>query len=125
MKLVWGTTAAMFWANAALAEVCDKVRPNWHPGDSVAFYDPYLLAYHPMGIAVAILMIAAIWVRNCTMSVILVSVAILVVLRQLWFADGVAMSARAEGCIAQPYLMTCFILAVGVAIIAFCRVKGN
>ncbi|WP_422039889.1 hypothetical protein [Roseibium sp.] len=113
----------VLFPGAALAEVCDKMRPGWDPSqgqvsqlDDVLYFfgtSPFMLTY--AGLIVASLLLRNRWL--CFVSA-LVSIAFAALHAGDWmfeWSGTVHKGAIAEGCMAPPYLLIGLFLSAFMA----------
>lgn len=106
--------AVAFFATPAFAEVCDKVRPRWHPssGPVNQFEDLYFFLTSYFGIILFIAVASALYVNRRWFSWGIAFLLCCVALSQLagfiWDSDAIAVTAVSEGCKTLP------ILSIGV-----------
>ncbi len=122
-RVTWtiGFMATLFPA-AAIAEVCDKERPFWKPGDDPATAWDELIGLSTLPVSLALLALAgiALTTRNratfAIAAVLWAGIAFVVSVDRYEYAlDYVEASALAEGCLGPPHLF------IGLAI-AICAV---
>ena len=112
MKLTLGALIGGLLPTGAIAEVCDKERPDWNPSDGPVgpFEDVVLFVVTPFGLILLALAVASVLVRHTWLTA-LTTVIMTAVLALLWSewreADEVKMASIAEGCraAASPILI--------------------
>ncbi len=107
---------------SALAEVCDKVRPNWEPGTPVtAFGEMVALMGTPPSL---ILLLATAFVLRFRhkwggLIVVVLWTAWISVVSLLGGRDEMRVAASAEGCIGSPTLFIAVVAAICIATILY------
>ena len=112
----------IFPASSAIAEVCDKVRPDWNPstGSISQVQELYFFFSNPLGIILIALCILAFIIRHTIVSslvaLVLVAVASLIAVNWLWPVDGVTQEAFREGCTANPLFTSIVVVALAAMV---------
>ena len=114
------TLCTAFAPSQALAEVCDKARPNWSPADGpvTIWTDPLFPLTNP--VTLAILAIAAIALltrrRGIAIAATLLNGLLTVAIATYFLPDpsGVQKIAFKEGCIAPPHLSLAITAAITI-----------
>ncbi len=114
------STVLVLLPGAALAEVCDKIRPGWDISNGpVSQVDNVLFFFSasPATIILVGLIVISLLLRNRWMCLIsaLVSIALATILMLDWVLEWggkVTEFGIAEGCVVPPYLLSAVFLAV-------------
>ena len=118
-----GLTAAPFLLlpGAAVAEVCDKVRPLWAPGAPATAWDEFLgLIATPPSLVLLVLSALAVRFRHQWGALVVVVLwSAWVSLVALSAPDEIRAAAIAEGCIGSPVLFIGVVAAICVAMILY------
>jgi hypothetical protein len=115
--LIWG-----FLPTGAIAEVCDKVRPDWNPSDGPVgpFEDVVLFFVTPFGLILLALAVASVLVRRTWLTALttVIMTAVLAPFWSEWGEDNEVMRlAIAEGCRAAASPILIIVVLVTLAII--------
>lgn len=100
----------MFTAVPAVAEVCDKMRPDWNPADGPAgaFGEAITLLTSPWALLTIAFIVAAYFLRQAILAhaAIALATSLMVVLAviPLLIASPILEAARTEGCVGPGYL---------------------
>ncbi len=114
-------------ADPAFAEVCDKVRPDWHSSDGPVsqLQELYIFFSNPLGLLLISLCFLALLVKRtwvCTLvMLLLVAVAGLIAAHWFWPIDGITREANLEGCIAPPFITSLVMLVLAIVVGTFGR----
>ena len=116
------TALALLSPTPALAEVCDKLRPDWVPGsEAVGWFGEIIFTFtSPPGLALLLLFALAMW-RGWRWLLVIVTLAAVALAFLLYVGNGAEMAAaaRAEGCIGSQGPAAAVALFLGV--LAFLR----
>ena len=121
LRLAWMSLVVLSLPTALQAEVCDKVRPNWKPGETVGQWGETILLFSTVpSLALLIATAAALRFRSQWGGLAIVVgwsawVSVLV-----FFADDtIRQSAMAEGCMSSPSLFIGTVAAICIATILY------
>jgi len=117
-----GLILSLATPTAALAEVCDKVRPLWQPGTPATAWDE-MLALMGTPLSLALLLATAVAIRFRSQWGALA----VLVLWTFWVStiaffgadDEINRQAIAEGCIGSPALFIGVVAAICIAMIIY------
>lgn len=121
-------TLALLAPMPAMAEVCDKLRPDWTPDDGPVGWlaETALIFTSPPGLVLLALFALAMW-RGWRVPLVIVTMAAVALAFLLYVGNGAAMATtgRAEGCIGSQIPAAAFSLGLGVmAFLRFWRRLG-
>lgn len=97
--------------NPVLAEVCDKVLPDWDGAQIDAIHEALGFWTSPAAIPFVAMVIAAIWMKSRALVSLAITLGILTLLYKGGFGSDILDAARLEGCRGPLWLLTLTLLA--------------
>lgn len=124
-RMAKGIAAALALAltpKAALAEVCDKLRPNWEPGTKVTMLGEAIYLFSTLPALILLAASALVVARRSqwgALAVVVLWTGFISVVVFFEDDDASYFMARMEGCVASPALFIVAVAAICTAMILY------